>query len=74
MDIGAGFEILIMELVELIVKVTGFEGEIVLDATKPNGQPRGMLAGLRGSSGSGRRRGLRRGLKRTVEWFSNGSI
>ena len=43
MDIGAGFEISIMERVELIVKVTGFEGEIVWDATKQDGQPRRML-------------------------------
>ncbi len=42
-NIGAGFEISIRGLVELIIKFTGFEGEIVWDATKPDGQPRRML-------------------------------
>ena len=42
-NIGAGFEISIKELVELIGKFTGFEGEIVWDATKRDVQPRGML-------------------------------
>ncbi len=41
-NIGAGFEISIRELVELIVKLTGFKGKIVWDTTKPDGQPRRM--------------------------------
>ena len=47
-NIGAGFEISIRELVELIVMFTGFDGEIVWDATKPDGQPRRMLDVSRG--------------------------
>ncbi len=42
-NIGAGFEISIKELVELIVKLTGFKGKIIWDMTKPDGQPRRML-------------------------------
>ena len=42
-NLGAGFEITIKDLVRLIAKLTGFEGEIVWDATKPDGQPRRML-------------------------------
>lgn len=47
-NLGAGFEISIKELVDLIVKLTGFEGEIVWDATKPDGQPRRMLEWYKG--------------------------
>ena len=42
-NIGAGFEISIKELVELIVNFTGFKGNIIWDTTKPDGQPRRML-------------------------------
>ncbi len=38
-NIGAGFEISIKELVDLIVKLTGFTGEIIWDTSKPDGQP-----------------------------------
>ncbi|MCE8426128.1 MAG: hypothetical protein J5U17_10180 [Candidatus Methanoperedens sp.] len=38
-NMGAGFEISRRELAGVIVKFTGFEGEIVWDATKPDGQP-----------------------------------
>lgn len=39
-NLGAGFEIPIRELVERIVKLTGFQGEVVWDRAKPDGQPR----------------------------------
>ena len=42
-NIGAGFEISILDLVTLIVELTGFKGRIVWDKTKPDGQPRRML-------------------------------
>jgi len=42
-NIGAGFEIKIKDLVELIAKLTGFEGNVIWDKTKPDGQPRRML-------------------------------
>jgi GDP-L-fucose synthase len=42
-NLGAGFEIKIKDLVILIAKTTGFNGEIEWDATKPDGQPRRML-------------------------------
>jgi GDP-L-fucose synthase len=42
-NLGAGFEISIKKLIELIVKLTKFKGEIVWDATKPDGQPRRCL-------------------------------
>jgi GDP-L-fucose synthase len=42
-NLGTGVEISMKELVRLIVRLTGFEGRVVWDATKPNGQPRRML-------------------------------
>jgi len=42
-NIGAGFEISIKELVELIVELTDFKGRIIWDKSKPDGQPRRML-------------------------------
>jgi len=42
-NLGAGFEISIKDLVELITKLTGFKGKIVWDTSKPDGQPRRML-------------------------------
>jgi len=42
-NLGAGFEISIKDLVTLIAKLTGFTGKLTWDTTKPNGQPRRML-------------------------------
>src|SRR5664280_1446741 len=42
-NIGAGFEISIKELIKLIAKLTGFQGNITWDKSKPDGQPRRML-------------------------------
>jgi GDP-L-fucose synthase len=43
-NLGSCHEISIRDLAELIAKLTGFEGRLVWDATKPNGQPRRKLA------------------------------
>ncbi len=42
-NIGSGFEISIKDLAEKIARMTGFEGELVWDTSKPNGQPRRAL-------------------------------
>ena len=42
-NIGAGFEISIMDLLTKIVNLTGFKGEVFWDGSKPDGQPRRML-------------------------------
>ena len=42
-NLGAGFEITIKDLVELIVEITGFKGKITWDSRKPDGHPRRML-------------------------------
>jgi len=70
-NIGAGFEITIKELVELIVKLTGFKGEIVWDASKPNGQPRRMLDTSKAEKEFGfkAKTNFEQGLKKTIDWY-----
>lgn len=70
-NIGAGFEISIKDLSELIAQVTGFEGEIRWDTTKPNGQPRRSVDTQRALEFFGFRAKteFREGLQRTVEWY-----
>ncbi|MDD5712622.1 MAG: GDP-L-fucose synthase [Smithellaceae bacterium] len=70
-NIGAGFEISIQDLVELIVELSGFEGRIVWDKTKPDGQPRRMLDTTRARDEFGFRAAtdFRTGLKKTIDWY-----
>ena len=70
MNLGAGFEISIRELAELIVELTDFEGRIVWDKTKPDGQPRRMLDTSRALQEVGfkAKTDLREGLKKTIDW------
>jgi len=70
-NLGAGFEITIKDLVELIVKLTGFKGRIEWDATKPDGQPRRCLDTSRAAKLLDWRAkvGFEEGLKRTIEWY-----
>jgi len=70
-NIGAGFEISIKDLVHLIADVTGFNGEIVWDTSKPGGQPRRCLDTSRAEREFGfrARTPFRVGLQRTVEWY-----
>ena len=70
-NIGAGFEISIQELVNLIVELTGYKGRIAWDATKPDGQPRRMLDTTRAFKEFGfkARTDFREGLKKTIDWY-----
>ena len=70
-NLGAGFEITIRDLATLIADLTGFTGEIVWDAAKPDGQPRRCLAVSRAEQEFGFRakKGLHDGLKETVAWY-----
>ena len=69
-NLGAGFEITIKDLANLIKRLTGFKGKIVWDKTKPDGQPRRMLDVSRAKKEFGFRAGttFETGLKRTIEW------
>lgn len=68
-NIGSGFEISIKRLVSLIAELTGFEGRIVWDTTKPNGQPRRCLDTSKAQREFGFRAatGFDQGLRRTIE-------
>jgi GDP-L-fucose synthase len=70
-NVGAGFEIKIRDLVPLVAKLCRFEGEVVWDTTKPNGQPRRMLDTSRALREFGwkARIPFEEGLRDTVEWF-----
>ena len=70
-NIGAGFEISIKELVELIVELTDFKGRIVWDKTRPDGQPRRMLDTSKAEKEFGfkAKTGFEEGLKKTIEWY-----
>jgi GDP-L-fucose synthase len=70
-NIGAGCEISIKDLVYLIAELTGFEGRIRWDPTKPDGQPRRMLDTSKAweQFGFKARTDLREGLKTTVAWY-----
>ncbi len=70
-NLGVGHEITIRELVELIVRLTRFEGEIRWDSSKPDGQPRRALDTSRAREGFGFAAGtsFEDGLRRTVAWY-----
>ena len=70
-NIGSGFEISIKDLVEKIARMTGFEGDLVFDATKPNGQPRRALdiSRARERFGFEATTDFEEGLQNTIDWF-----
>jgi GDP-L-fucose synthase len=70
-NLGAGFEISILDLVGLIVEITGFKGEVVWDETKPDGQPRRMLDTTRAEKyfGFKAKTSFEVGLKKTIDWY-----
>jgi len=70
-NIGAGFEISIKDLATQIATLTGFAGEIVWDASKPNGQPRRRLDTQRAEREFGfhARTDFAQGLRREIEWY-----
>ncbi len=75
-NLGAGFEISIKDLVGLIVKVTGFKGKIVWDSSKPDGQPRRMLDTSKAfrEFGFEAKTKFEEGLERTIEWYRNNNL
>jgi GDP-L-fucose synthase len=70
-NLGAGFEIKIRELVPLVARLCRFGGEIVWDTSKPNGQPRRMLDTSRAEQEFGWRARIpfEEGLRETIAWF-----
>lgn len=72
-NIGAGFEISIKDLVELIAKLTGFTGRIVWDVSKPDGQPRRMLDTTKAERNFGFKAKVdfEEGLKTSILWYKS---
>ncbi len=70
-NLGASFEITIKDLVELIVKLTGFAGDIRWDPTKPDGQPRRCLDTDKAQKllGWKAQTTFEAGLRQTIDWF-----
>jgi GDP-L-fucose synthase len=70
-NLGAGFEISIRELVDRIAKLTGFAGEIVWDQSKPDGQPRRCVDVSRAEKLFGFRSTMSfdEGLAKAVAWY-----
>lgn len=70
-NLGAGKEILIRDLVETIARLTGFKGEVVWDRSKPDGQPRRCLDVSKAQKefGFSATMPFEEGLKRTIDWY-----
>jgi GDP-L-fucose synthase len=70
-NLGAGKEISIRELAELVAELVGFEGRITWDTSMPNGQPRRSVDASRARElfGFEARTPLREGIERTVAWY-----
>jgi GDP-L-fucose synthase len=70
-NLGAGHEITIRQLAELLRELTGFEGELKWDATQPDGQPRRSLDVSRAKREFGflAKTSLADGLRRTIGWY-----
>ena len=72
-NLGSGNEISIKDLAHLIARLTGFEGSIVWDTSKPNGQPRRALDISRAERyfGFTAQMSFEEGLRRTIDWYRN---
>ncbi len=72
-NLGSGEETSIKDLAALIAEICNYEGEILWDTSKPNGQPRRNLDTTRAEKNFGFRAKtpLRAGLSETIEWYKN---
>ncbi|NCR76355.1 MAG: GDP-L-fucose synthase [Microcystis aeruginosa K13-06] len=70
-NLGTNYEISIKDLVELICDLMGFDGEIVWEIDKPNGQPRRCLDTTRAREKFGfvAQMEFKEGLRKTIEWY-----
>jgi GDP-L-fucose synthase len=70
-NLGSGYEISIKDLAEMVCRMTGFQGKLVWDTTKPNGQPRRGLDVSRAKAtfGWSAQVPFEEGMRRTIEWF-----
>lgn len=70
-NLGAGFEITIKKLVELIKSETGYEGEVIWDTSRPDGQPRRCLDVTKAKQlfGFQARTSFGAGIHQTIAWY-----
>jgi GDP-L-fucose synthase len=69
-NIGAGIDCTIRELVETVAKVVGYQGEIVFDTSKPDGSPKKLMDVSRlAKLGWKAKTNLEQGLNMTYQWF-----
>ncbi|HLE75268.1 MAG TPA: GDP-L-fucose synthase [Candidatus Bathyarchaeia archaeon] len=75
-NLGVGREITIRELVYLIARLTGYDGKIVWDTSRPDGQPRRCLDTTKASKEFGfiAKTDLADGLKKTIDWYLQNRI
>lgn len=75
-NLGSGWEISIKDLVASIVRLTKYQGKVVWDINKPNGQPRRKLDVTRAKEAFGfeARVGFEDGLRLTIEWYLNNPL
>ena len=74
-NIGYGEDVSIAELARMVGRAVGYEGEIVFDASKPDGTPRKLLdVSKLTNSGWTASIGLEEGIRRTVGWFRDNSL
>lgn len=71
-NLGTGKEITIKDLVSLIIELTKYEGKILWDTSKPDGQPRRCLDTSKAKKEFGfeAKTNLKEGLRKTIEWYS----
>lgn len=75
-NLGTGYEISIKDLITLICELMGYEGEIVWEIDKPNGQPRRCLdtERARQSFGFSAEVEFKQGLKNTIDWYRQHAV
>ena len=75
-NLGSGFEVSIKDLTEKIAQLSGFNGKLVWDTARPNGQPRRMLDTTRAFERFGFRAqvNLEEGLAKTIAWYEQNPV
>ncbi|MEH2035524.1 GDP-L-fucose synthase family protein [Nostoc sp.] len=75
-NLGTGYEISIRNLITLICELMEFDGEIVYETDKPNGQPRRCLDTERAKKAFGfvAQVGFKQGLRNTIDWYRQQAV
>ncbi len=70
LNIGTGEDLSIKDLATLVKEITGYQGNIIFDATKPDGTPRKLMDVSRMTSlGWKHKTDLRSGIEKAYKWF-----